>query len=189
MRVRLLLVCLPLWGQASLQIRVVEGDGVVYTVGSRATRGVTVEVLDGGGKPVDGATVRFELPAAGPSGTFPDGQRTAAMTTGADGRVEAWGMQWNRTPGPMELRMIVSKGPVISNGRVGLALTSAPIAVDAAGPNPRHSHKKLWIALAVVGAGGVAILGLAGKSTSTPATPAAVNAPQIGAPTITIGAP
>ena len=185
----LLIVTLPLWGQAPLQIRVVEGDGVVYTVGSRATRGVTIEVLDSGGKPVDGATVRFELPATGPSGTFPDGQRTAAMTTGADGRVEAWGMQWNRTPGPMELRMIVSKGPLISNGRVGLALTSAPIAVDAALQSPRHSHKKLWIALAVVGAGGVAILGLAGKSTSASATPAAVNAPQIGAPTITIGSP
>jgi len=184
----LLTLSLPLWGQTSLQIRVVEGEGVVYTVGSRATRGVTVEVLDGGGKPVEGAIMRFELPAAGPSGTFPDGQRTAAMTTGADGRVEAWGMQWNRTPGPMELRMIVSKGPLISNGRVGLALTSAPIAVDAALQSPRHSHKKLWIALAVVGAGGVAILGLAGKSTAA-ATPTAVNAPQIGAPTITIGSP
>jgi hypothetical protein len=179
---------LPLWGQAPLQIRVVEGAGLVYTVGSRATRGVTVEVTDALGKPVDRATVRFELPTSGPTGTFPSGERTASMITGADGRVEAWGMQWNRVPGPVDVRVTASKGALTSSLRVGLSLTSAPIAVDVAGQSQRRGHKKLWITLAVTGAAGVAILGAAGKTPAAAgATP--VNPPQIGAPSITIGRP
>ena len=187
-RVLLLLVCLPLWGQARLQIRVVEGDGIVYTVGSRATRGVTVEVTDAGGKPVDGATVRFELPESGPTGTFPSGERTTSMTTGTDGRAEAWGMQWNRMAGRMDLRVTASKGSLAGSARVSLALTSAPIAVNVAGQSPRRSRKKLWIALAVTGAAGVAILGVAGKAPAASGA-TAVNPPQIGSPSITIGRP
>jgi len=185
----LVLVCLPLWGQAQLQIRVVEGEGIVYTVGSRATRGVTVEVTDAAGRPVDGAAVRFELPASGPTGTFPSGERTTSMTSGADGRAEAWGMQWNRVAGGMELRITASKNGATGSSQVSLALTSAPIAVDVAGQSPRHSRKKLWIALAVTGAAGVAILGMAGKSSTAASGAAPVNSPQIGSPSITIGRP
>ncbi len=183
-----LLVCLPLGAQAPLQIRVIEGEGMVYTVGSRATRGVTVQVTDGGGSPVDGATVRFELPGTGPTGTFSSGERSVSTITGPDGRAEAWGMQWNRVAGPVNLGVMASKGPLRSSLQVGLSLTSAPIAVDVVRQSSRPSRRKLWIALAVTGAAGVAILGVAGKTSTSSAAPA-VNAPQIGAPTITIGQP
>jgi len=186
---RIALVWCPLWAQAPLEIRVVEGEGVAYTVGSRATRGVTVEIVDSGGKPVQGALVRFELPATGASGTFPDGERIAAMTTGPDGRVEAWGMQWNRTVGPIVLGVAASKGTSAANARVSLSLTRAAIPVDLKGQSSHHSRKKLWIALAVAGAAGAAVLGVVGKSSSSSGAPTAVNPPQIGAPTISIGSP
>lgn len=186
----LLSAWLPLWGQEPLQVRVVDGEGVVYTVGSRATRGVTVEVNDSAGAPVEGATVRFELPTRGSTGTFPSGERTTSVTTGADGRAEAWGMQWNREAGPLELRVTASKGALTATNRVGLSLTSAPIPVNATVQDPGRGHKKLWIALVVVGAAGAAVVGLAGKtpSSSSGAAPAA-NSPQIGSPSITIGRP
>jgi len=184
----LLVLSLPLWGQAPLQIRVVEGNGVAYTVGSRATRGVTVEVRDTSGIPVAGARVRFELPATGPTGTFSSGDRTTLETTDAQGRAQVWGMQWNRVAGPLEIRISASKGAFIANLNVGLSLTNAaaPVAVGSAAPS--RSHKKLWIVLAVAGAAGAAVVGVAGKSSpASSATP--VNPPRIGTPTITIGQP
>src|ERR1035441_8898626 len=82
-----------------LQIRVIEGEGVAYPLGSRATRGVTVQVTDETGKPIENASVSFRLPEEGPSGTFSNGSRLEIVTTKADGKASAWGMQWNRTEG------------------------------------------------------------------------------------------
>jgi hypothetical protein len=95
---------------AILELRIVEGDGTAYSTGSRATRGVTVQVSDESGRPVSGATVSFTLPQDGPGGVFVSGGRTEIVTTRADGRATVWGMQWNRTPGPFEIRITAAKG-------------------------------------------------------------------------------
>src|SRR5437879_5619201 len=50
---------------AILQVRVVDGEGAVYAIGTRATRGVTVQVTDETGKPVEGASISFRLPEEG----------------------------------------------------------------------------------------------------------------------------
>ena len=84
---------------ALLAIRLTEGDGAIYAKGSRATRGLAVLITDETGRPVEGATVSFSLPADGPSGEFSSGGRTEIATTRADGRAAVWGMQWNRTSG------------------------------------------------------------------------------------------
>jgi len=88
----LLLLLRPLLAQnvaqndpAILLIRVVDGAGAVYPIGSRATRGVTVQVTDEIGKPVDSAAVSFRLPDDGPSGTFSSGMRMEIVTTGRMG--------------------------------------------------------------------------------------------------------
>ena len=93
-----------------LEIRVVEGEGAVYPIGSRATRGVTVQVTDETGKPVIGATVNFRLPDSGPTGTFSSGMRAESVTTGTEGRANVWGMQWNKVSGPVEIRTTAVKG-------------------------------------------------------------------------------
>src|SRR5258708_2601020 len=89
---------------ALLELRIVEGDGAVYSIGSRAARGVTVQVSDEAGRPVSGATVSFTLPQDGPGGAFVSGGRSEIVPTRADGQATVWGMQWNRTPGPFEIR-------------------------------------------------------------------------------------
>jgi len=93
-----------------LTIRVAEGDGAAYPIGSRATRGVTVLVTDETGHPVEGATVSFTLPAEGPGGVFSSGGRTEIAATRADGRAAVWGMQWNHTAGAFEIRITAVKG-------------------------------------------------------------------------------
>jgi hypothetical protein len=190
----LLAVWLPLAAQsdpAALRISVVEGEGVAYAPGGRATRGVTVAVADDKGNPLSGATVTFRLPTAGASGEFIGGSRSESVATGADGRASVWGVQWNRTPGPVEITVTAVKDQARA-ATVAHVTLSNTVSQPRLSSGARGGHKFLWIALIAAGgaAGGIAVAGLAGKSGSASAAAAAmVNAPMIGIPTVTIGHP
>jgi len=175
---------------AILQIRVMEGEGVAYPLGGRATRGVTVQVADETGKPIENASVSFRLPEEGPSGTFSNGSRLEIATTKADGRASAWGMQWNRTEGSFEIRITAVKGQARAGTVCAIYLSKATAETGSASPvKLARSHKWIWITLAVAGAAGAAVAGVAlgGKST-TPVGPS-VTPTTIGSPTIVIGHP
>jgi len=176
---------------AILQVHVVEGDGAIYGLGSRATRGITVQVADETGKPVDGATVSFRLPDDGATGTFSSGSRTEIAVTRPDGRAGVWGMQWNRTPGQFEIRITAVKGQT----RAGIVCQQyLSDAVEKATPGsrigPRNGHKWLWIGLAVAGAAGAAVaataLGAKPAASSGSSSTAGV---EIGTPSISLGHP
>src|SRR5258706_7127832 len=122
------------WGADTpsiLTLRVAEGDGAAYPIGSRATRGLTVLVTDETGRPVEGATVSFTLPAEGPGGVFSTGGRTEIAATHADGRAAVWGMQWNRTAGAFEIRITAVKGQARAGVVSSQSLSNAPEARDA----------------------------------------------------------
>ncbi len=181
------------WGAdpVILQLRVIEGEGAVYGIGSRSARGITVQVTDETGKPVDNATVSFLLPEQGPGGVFRSGAHTEIVTTRADGRASVWGMQWNRSPGPFEVRITASKG----QARAGLVcpqyLSEATVASrDRTGSFSSHRSHSKWVILSLVAAGAVGA-GYAGSRLNKNSTPAAPGAKSltIGAPTITIGHP
>jgi hypothetical protein len=170
---------------ASLKIRIVEGDGAAYALGSRSTRGIAVEVTDDFSKPVEDATVTFRLPEDGPSGAFSNKSKTQIATTGRDGRASVWGMQWNRMPGPFEVRITATKG----DARAGtvcsqsLTTTSEPSARRVSG-----SHKWLWIALGIAGGAAAAVIvarRLESGSSSSSGTSSVVT--YIGTPTIALG--
>jgi len=174
---------------AILQIRVVEGEGATYGIGSRATRGLTVQVADETGRPIDGATVSFRLPEDGPSGTFAGGGKTEIVTTKADGRASAWGMQWNRITGLVEVRITAAKGQTRAGIVCAQYLSSAPDAVSAKPQTAKSgSHRMLWILVGVAGAAGAGIAAAAvgGKS---PAPSAPVPSVTIGTPTVILGKP
>src|SRR5438093_61797 len=80
---------------AILQITVIEGEGAVHVPGSRSSRPLTVEITDETGKPVPNAAVSFHVPDDGPGGTFPNGLRTAVVTTDTRGRSSLRGLQVN----------------------------------------------------------------------------------------------
>jgi hypothetical protein len=94
---------------AILQIAVIEGEGVVHVPGSRSSRPLTVEITDETGKPVADAAVTFNVPGEGPGGTFPNGLRTAVVTTDLRGRASLRGLQVNRIPGRFQIRIFASK--------------------------------------------------------------------------------
>jgi len=170
---------------ALLQIKVVEGDGAAYATGSRATRGITVQVTDEGGRPVDGATISFKLPEEGPSGSFITGSKTAIATTRAEGQASAWGMQWNRTAGLVEIRVTAAKGQVRAGIVCSQYLRDSP-GGQKSGMGSGGSHKWIWIAVGIVAVAGGAAAGVvvSGKSSSSTTAPTGL---QIGAPTITLG--
>jgi hypothetical protein len=192
----LLLLRLTLAAQndpAILQIRIVEGEGAVYPIGSRATRGVTVQVTDETGKPVDSAAVSFRLPDDGPTGAFSSGMRTEIVSTAADGRANVWGMQWNRVTGPLEVRITASKGQARAGTVCSLYLSNALAEPritgrDKAGAGGWRSHRKIWIGVGIAAAAFVSVAAISSRGTPSPAA-AGVNAPQIGTPTIIIGKP
>lgn len=174
---------------AILNLRVVEGEGSVYGTGTRATRGITVEVVDEAGHPVPDVTVSFKLPEEGPSGTFNTGSKTEVVTTRQDGRVSVWGMRWNRSPGALQVRVTAVKDGV----RAGLVstqyLSEASAASAGGGGSVRRGHSKLiLISLAVAGAaaGGVAMS--AARGSAAPAIPPIVPL-TIGKPSVIVGAP
>ena len=175
-----------------VQLRVVEGEGVTYRTGTRATRGVTVLVTDEGGLPLDMASVSFRLPDQGASGTFNSGLRTEVVVTGPDGRASVWGMQWNKTPGTVEIHITAVK----EQARTGIVSTqylSDTVALKAGGEGvftASHGggHKWLWIAgIAGLAAGGAAFALLRSKGAPSPTT--ATTGLTVGAPSITVGQP
>ncbi len=189
-RIALVLIAANLCGQdpAILQIKVTEGEGAVYAIGARATRGLTVQVIDEAGKPVEGASVSFRLPDSGPAGTFASGSKTEIVTTGADGRAGVWGMQWNRTAGSLEVRITALKGQTRAGTTCSIYLSDSPEARASTARVGPKGHKWLWIALAAAGvaAAGVAVVAVAGKPAATSTTTPGLS---IGSPTIVLGHP
>jgi hypothetical protein len=171
-----------------LAIRLTEGDGAIYAKGSRATRGLTVLITDETGRPVEGATVSFSLPGEGPSGVFSTGARTEIATTHADGRAAVWGMQWNRTSGPFEIRITAVKGQARAGTVSSQFLSDAAEVKDDTAPKTHGGHKLLWISVIIVGAAAAGVAGIvAAKGTAAAASGSAVTPLQIGTPTISLG--
>ncbi len=176
-----------------LEVRVIEGDGAAYPIGSRATRGITVQVIDEVGRAVDGATVTFQLPQnGGPGGTFSTGAKIEIATTGNDGRTGVWGMQWNRTVGAFDIRITAVKAQTRAGTLCSQYLTDAMSPHDSlsskARAGPSHSHKLLWISLVVAGAAaGAAVIALSAKPPQS--ATASSSGVQLGTPTIILGHP
>ena len=183
---------------AILQIKVTEGEGAVHTAGSRSSRPITIQVTDEIGKPVEGVTVSLQMPTTGPRGDFLNGLQTEVLVTGPEGQVSAWGIKWERTPGPVKIRITAVKGSVRA-GTVSeqYIVASGQSSQDVANPQQPSVSKPRgkWIAIALVAAGATAgglVLGLSGSSTASQPIAAAASqtkAVQVGLPTITVGGP
>ena len=184
-----LLLCASLAHAGTLQIRVVEGEGAVYAAGSRAARGLTVVVSDEIGNPVAGATVSFRLPEEGPGGAFPNGSKSEAVVTKADGRASVWGMQWNKTPGEFQIRITAGKEDMRA-GTLTTQTLSGAVAASPAEVFERHRGRGKWIALGVIAAGAAAAGGvvLTHSQTKSPQSSPTTGV-QIGPPSIIIGSP
>jgi len=182
-----------LFGQdpALLQIRVIEGEGAVHTTGARASQPLVVRVTDESGRPVPDASVSFRLPDEGPSGLFSTGLRTELAISGPDGRVAVRGIAWNRSPGPLQIRITANKGPARS-GTVSAQYLAEPAAAAKRTQEPAQTvlpqikigpSRRKWAALAAL-IGGAAAGGVAAAANRGARAPAAPGAPPPAAATL-----
>jgi hypothetical protein len=101
--------CVAIAQIASLQIKVLEGEGAAHPAGAHISRPLTVQVTDDTGQPVAGAAVSFQLPPEGPSGLFSNGLRTDLAITDAAGHATIHSIQLNRNGGQFHIRITVVK--------------------------------------------------------------------------------
>jgi hypothetical protein len=170
------------WSQApparALNITIIEGAGAINNIKGRVNREPVVQVEDENRRPIAGAAVVFFLPNQGPGGAFANGTKTLAVTTDAQGRATAAGIQRNNISGQMQIRVTASFG-----GQTASAVISQ---TNIAGGGPGLSTTaKVLIAVALAGGavgGAVAATRGGGASSSTTTPPIAITA---GTPTVT----
>ena len=187
---------------AGLRLRAVEGSGMVVSPGKASPRKIVVIAEDDAGKPLNGVTVRFRLPADGPSGHFPSGLSSESVVTAADGRATVLGIAWNSQPG----RLLLDVSAVVPGDRAELEI---PIEIGGRGSMkepassaidhvPSRGGGKKWLLLAAA-VGGAAAIGVVAAGSVRPTNPAAPviqppitpvsTPPVVGTPVIGIGSP
>ena len=166
-----------------LNLVIVEGDGAINNIRQRTAREPVVEVQDENHKPLAGALVLFELPTRGASGEFPGGAHSLSVTTDAQGRAVARGLQPNSAKGQYQIHITASYG-----GATASAVITQTNAVAGAGTSASAGSGKLIAILAVAGAavaGGVywaTHTGGGSSSTTNPATTITAGAGAVGPP-------
>jgi hypothetical protein len=181
-----------------LHIRVLEGQGAIHTAGSRSGRGISVEITDETGRPVDGAAVSFRLPEEGAGGTFAHGMRTEIVMTGPDGRAGFREFVAGRATGPFQVRVTAVRDSVragtVVDQYIAEPVTSATKTKSLTATGQKSGVSKRWLVWLAIG-GGAAAAGIAagasgGPHTTTIQTVSVTAAPpSVGTPLITIGRP
>jgi hypothetical protein len=155
---------------------------------------LTVLVTDETGQPIPNAAVSFRLPDEGASGVFSSGLRTEVVTTGPDGRASVWGMQWNKTAGPVEIRITAIK----DQARAGIMSTVYLSAETAATPRiggegqftaPHKGHGKLILIGLIAGGAAAGLAFGRSQGVKNASATSASSGISIGGPSIIVGRP
>ncbi len=187
---------------SGLRLRAIEGNGMVVSPNAPSSRKIVVIAEDDAGKALNGVTVRFRLPADGPSGRFASGLSSESVVTSADGRATVIGIVWNNQPGGL----LVEVSAAIPGDQAKLEI---PVEIggqhsrkesELASPGrfPSRGSGKKWLILAAA-VGGAAALGVVAAGSFGPGNPAAPviqppvttvpTPPVVGTPVIGIGTP
>jgi hypothetical protein len=150
--------------QSGLRIVIVAGDGAVNVIAKKhpPSRQIMIRVVDEAGKPVNKATVFFQMPPAnGPGGTI-GGQCTVSCLTDSAGLAKMT-FEPNRLAGTFEVE-VTARSQGYSSSEV-ITQTNVQSTVSGGG------HDRLWRFLGVGAAAAVVTALVATRSSSTTATP------------------
>jgi hypothetical protein len=163
----------------TLKVLVLEGDGAVNNTEKHKGTPPIVEVRDENDRPVEGASVVFRLPAAGPGGHFAKQELSITVRTNIQGQAVASGFLPNSEIGRFKFHVTATAGNKTGESEITQTNSASEFAMDAP-PPPKKVGKWKWVAIgaAVAAAAGIGLAASGGASTPT-SGPAA-------APTITI---
>jgi hypothetical protein len=184
-----------------LQLHAVEGNGMVVSPNVTSPRKISVVVQDDAEQPLGGVTVRFRLPAEGPSGHFASGLSSETAVTPANGRATVMGILWNNQPGRLLLAVSAALDGETAEleipVEIGLPTGKEPALTSPDRP-PASGTRKKWLVLAAT-VGGAVALGMGASAlhgASSPAAPVsqppvviASVPPVVGTPVIGLGTP
>lgn len=133
----------------SLKVFVLEGDSAIHNIRDRVAAMPVVEVRDDSGFPVEGAEVKFDLPPAGPGGSFPGQQFTATAKTDIQGQA-AVSFVPNLEAGRFKIRVTATIG-----NRIGHVVITQTNAARRSSAEPRSGPLRFawWKVAAVAGVG------------------------------------
>ncbi len=137
-------------GAGGLKILVLEGQGGVNNLRAPMAMNLVVEVRDENDRPVEGATVSFQMPLMGPSGGFEGGVRNKDATTNVQGQA-AVSYTPNMEPGRFTVQVKAMQG-----GRTGMTTIMQQNSTTGEAIQTKSwfsRHKKIVIAAAVVAVG------------------------------------
>ncbi|MSV29599.1 MAG: hypothetical protein EXQ52_12775 [Bryobacterales bacterium] len=138
---------------SGLKIIVVQGEGALNSTRARTATQPVVEVRDDSDKPVAGAEVVFQLPAAGPGGVFNGWMRTQTTRSGADGKASASGFTPNDEEGRFNIKVTATAGTKSASAIVG---QSNGRGTNGSGAKVSGGRNKIWLAVAIIGVGAIA---------------------------------
>ncbi len=168
----------------SLKIVVIKGEGAVNNIKGRTATAPAVEVRDQNDKPVPGAEVVFQLPAAGPGAVFNGWMRTQTVRTDAQGQAAATGMTPNDEPGRFNIKVTATNGT-----RSASVVVAQSNAAGTGGQQARGSRKALWVVLGLAAVGGLAGGIAATRGGDSTAAAARTNPITITPGPVTVAAP
>lgn len=142
-----------------LHLVVLQGLAAVNDVRAPTTTMLVVEVRDENYRPLEGATVEFELLATGPSGSFEGGVRVKKAITNAQGQAFT-GFEPNPAAGRFSIKARATYGT-----RTGMVTIMQPTKTGQSRIS-RHKTLAIMIAVAVAGAATAAILTTRGGASS-----------------------
>jgi hypothetical protein len=168
-----------------LKIVPLDGNGAVNDIKRNTAAQVVVEVRDDSDRPVSGASVSFELPTSGPSGTFPDQSTIQHVVSNTRGQAGTTGMVPNGVAGRFVIRVTAALNDISGSATITQINSAIPLQTPTVA-QPRSRPWK-WLALTGAGAAGVGIA-LARRSGGSSNTPAAISIVITPGP-VTVGGP
>jgi hypothetical protein len=163
-----------------LKIIVIQGEGAVNSISGHTATQPVVEVRDEKDKPVVGAEVVFQLPAAGPGGVFQGWMRTQTVRTNEQGQAGTSGFTPTEEPGRFNIKVTATQGE--RSASAVIAQTNVQRTTSAGQAVASSSWKWKIIGLAGLGAvvGGIYAAKRGGNGTvATPAVPVTITAGSV----------
>ena len=164
-----------------LRILVLEGQSAVNNVRAPATMVLVVEVRDENDRPVEGATVDFQVPLMGPSGSFEGGVRNKQVITNVQGQASA-PFTPNSERGRFTVQVKATTGPRSAVADITQRNSTQAEPVQNTGWIARHKKLVILVAAVAAGAAVAAILATRSASSLTPNAPTLTITP--GVPTV-----
>ena len=139
-----------------IKIVILDGDKAMNSIKERTANQPVVEVRDEFDRPVSGAEVTFQLPAVGPSASFPGGELQQQSVTNAQGQATTRGMVPNTQPGRFHIKVTAR-----ASDRTAAAIVNQENLNIVPEPKAPSASSKWWKYLLIVGAAGGATGALA----------------------------